>query len=336
MHVFINILCWNDERYLPDLFASLERQTFKGFTVRLLDNGSTDGSVDYLREHHSQALVVRNVRNLGFAPGHNQLMRLVFERAQVQDLASTGILVMNPDMILKENAVEELVKALEADQALAAVQPKLLRAFQEHVATEGEGPVKSDILDTTGLTVGRGWRMTDRGAGEVDRGQYDTQPEIFGPTGTMALFRASELAKVMVQGEVFDSTYFFYREDCDLAWRLHSAGLPTRFVPTAVAHHYRGMYGAERRSLVKRLFDRRQQRPLPAAYSTRNQLFTLLKNITWGEFFRAFPLMFFQEGGRVLYGFLFEPETRKLLLQAPRLVPEMLRKRREVQSLRRL
>ncbi len=325
-HVYAHILVWNDRRYLADLFASLQAQTYPNFTVRVLDNGSNDGTLPYIKEHHPHVIVGRNVRNLGFAPGHNQLIQFTLEHLPSDDEAF--VLVMNADMILKDTVVLELVKALQANPELGAVQPKLYRAFGEHLGDEAlEETTQSDILDTTGMKVKRGWRMVDRGAGELDEGQYDQATDLFGPTGTMAMWRVSALRDMMLDGEVFDSDFFSYREDCDLAWRLARSGWKTEFVPTAIAWHYRGMYGAEKQTWWERIKNRRGQRPFTAALSTRNQLFVLIKNLSLLGLLLALPWILFHEGGRVMYGILMEKETRKRLLTNWSLWPKMFKKR---------
>jgi len=330
MHVSVNILTWNDLRYLPDLFASIEAQTYKDVTIRVLDNGSTDGTLAYIQQYHPQYLVARNVRNQGFAAGHNQLIRFALERWG-SDLESKAILILNADMILHERMIEELVVALQADPALGATQPKLLRAFADVTLDDGvEQNVKSDILDTTGLALTKTWRMEDRGAGEMDTGQYDSKTDLVGATGTSALWRATALKELCIDGEPLDSDFFAYREDCDLALRARRAGWKAAFVPSARAHHYRGMYGAAKRSMWQRFLDRRQQRPFPAAMSTRNQLFFLLKNLTPGDFLRYGPIIGINEVARVLYGCLFERETRKLLLKSGGLMFKMVGKRKQV------
>ncbi len=325
-HVYAHILVWNDRRYLADLFSSLKAQTYPDFTVRVLDNGSNDSTLSYLKEHYPHTIVGRNVRNLGFAPGHNQLMKFTFEHLPPGEEAY--ILVMNADMILKDSVVEELVKTLRANPELGAVQPKLYRAFGEHLGDETlEETTQSEIIDTTGLRVKRGWRMVDRGAGELDQAQYDTATDIFGPTGTMALWRATALRDVALDGEIFDDDFFAYREDCDLAWRLARSGWKTQFVPTAIAWHYRGMYGAEKQYWLERWKNRRGQRPFTAALSTRNQLFVLVKNLSILGFILACPWIAFHEGGRVIYGLLTEKETRKKLLTSLPLFLKMIKKR---------
>ncbi len=336
MKVYVHILVWNDRRYLPDLFASLERQTYKNIVIRVLDNGSTDESYQYIQEHFVHAVVARNVRNLGFAGGHNQLLRFTFEHMTEDEGADAAVLIMNADMIADAQLVERLVGALETDTSIDAVQPKVYRAFGEHVGDESlEETVQSDILDTTGLRVGRGWRMRDRGAGEIDKGQYDADRDIFAITGTCALIRASAIRDVLVNGEFYDGEFFAYREDCDVAWRLRFAGHRSAFVPEAKVWHYRGMYGKERASMWSRLWNRKKQRPYFAALATRNQLFVLLKNLTFVDAVLAAPWVLFHECGRCAFGLLFEPETRKLLLRAPLLIPSMLRKRKAAVALRR-
>jgi GT2 family glycosyltransferase len=329
MHVYVHMLVWNDRRYLPDLFASIEDQTYPYFTMRILDNGSTDETVEYLHQYYPHTLVSRNVKNMGFTGGHNQLMNFTFDRLSEDEEAY--ILVANSDMIWSPAVIEELVKALDSDSELGAVQPKLYRAFGEHVGNEIlEETMKSDILDTTGLRVQKNWRMTDRGAGELDTGQYNELTDIFGATGTMALFRASALRSVMENGVIFDADFFAYREDCDLAWRLRRAGWSSRFVPTAIAHHYRGMYGAEKQSWFNRLRNRQSQSPFFAALSTRNQLLMLLKNLSSLDFILSLPFLIMGELPRIMYGFFFEPKTRKRLLEIPRLAGKMLKKRKQI------
>ncbi len=336
MKIAIHILTWNDRRYLPELLASLAAQDFPDVVVRILDNGSTDDTVKYLQEHLPQAVVARNVRNLGFAPGHNQLVRYTLEHLPEDQLDDWAILIMNSDMMLDPKCVSTLVAALEHDASVNIVQPKIYRAFGEHIGDETmEETVRSDILDSTGLRVTKGWRMVERGAGEIDKGQFDALRDVFGPSGACAMFRASTVRDLLVQGELYDGDFFAYREDCDLAWRARGAGQRTAFIPAAKLWHYRGLYGAEKQTLWQRLTNRKRQRPFFAALSTRNQLFVLLQNLTWSDLFLALPWILFNETGRVLYGLLFERETRQVLLASPKMLRGAFKRRAEAMAMRR-
>jgi GT2 family glycosyltransferase len=330
--VYVHLLVWNDRRYLPDLFDSLQTQSFKDFTVRVLDNGSMDDTLKFIQEKHPRTLVARNNKNAGFAPAHNQLMKFTVEHLEEGE-EDPFVLVLNSDMILHPDLIGTLVKALEANPKLAAVQPKLFRAFGEVTGDDALVDVTlSDILDTTGMGVKKGWRMFDRGAGELDEGQYDAQTDIFGATGTCALFRLSALLDVLVDDEVFDGDFFAYKEDCDLAWRLRKAGWDSLFVPAATAHHYRGMFGADKQTFWQRIRNRRSQRPFFAALSTRNQVFMLMKNLSVLGFIKSSPRIVLGNGGRMLYGFLFETETRRRLLSSLPLFFKMLKKRKQIKT----
>jgi len=327
MHVYIHIIAWNERDYLPALLESIEAQTYKNITIRLLDNGSTDKTYDYIQQHYPKNLVVRNNKNLGFAEGHNQLIRFTLDRApEGQDAA---ILLANADMLIEPDAIEKMVKAFEKN--VGAVQPKVYRAFGENIGDEYLGEtVKSDIFDTTGLSVSKSWRMSDRGAGDMDTGQYDQKVDIFGAGGAMFMIPIHVVRDVMIDNDFFDSDFFAYREDCDLAWRLQKRKWKTVFVPNAIAYHYRGMYGAEKQSWKQRVKNRKGQSPFFAAYSTRNQLFVLFKNLTIGDLISGLPWIILNEGGRVLYAFIFERQTRLRLVQGLGMMTKMFKKRRKI------
>lgn len=334
MHVSINIVSWNDRRYLPELFSAIRSQTHKDFSVRILDNGNPDGeALQYIMQNEPHWLAVRNTKNVGFACGQNQLARLAMER-YTGDPSTHAILITSSEMDWNPTMLEELVKSLEEHPDVDAVQPKIFQAYSERGDVESD-TVKSDILDSTGMIVRKGWRTADRGSGEMDKGQFDAKTDIFGPAGTVFLARATALVETMVFDEIFDCEFFSYREDADFALRFRRAGHRTRFVPAARAHHYRGMFGADQQSLWQRFLNRKMRRPSVAALATRNQFFVLLKNLTIGELLRGAPWIFFYDGGRALYGMIAEPETRRALLRMPLLLPSMFRKRQAVKLMAR-
>ncbi|MEK7632750.1 MAG: glycosyltransferase family 2 protein [Patescibacteria group bacterium] len=335
MHISINIVSWNDRRYLPEVFAAIRSQTHKDFSVRILDNGNPDGeALQYIMQNEPHWLAVRNTKNVGFACGQNQLARLAMER-YTGDPASHAILIASSETDWNPTMLEELVKVLEEHAEIDAVQPKIFRAYSERGDVESDA-VKSDILDSTGMIVRKGWRTADRGAGEMDMGQFDEKADIVGPAGTLFLVRAIALRDVMIEDEVFDGEFFSYREDADFALRFRRAGHKTYFAPAARAHHYRGMFGTEQQSLIQRFRNRKMRRPSVAALATRNQLWTLFKNLTVGEWFRSAPWIFLYDGSRVAYGVLAEPETRRALLRMPLALPLMFRKRGAVKAIARV
>lgn len=335
MYVSINIVSWNDRRYLPELFSAIRSQTHKDFSVRILDNGNPDGeALQYIMQNEPHWLAVRNTKNVGFACGHNQLARLAMER-YAGDPAEHAILIASSEMDWSPTMLEELVKVLEEHPDVDAVQPKIFRAYSERGDVESDA-VKSDILDSTGMIIRKGWRTADRGAGEMDKGQFDGKTDIFGPAGTLFLVRATAVTETMVFDEMFDGDFFLYREDVDFAIRFRRAGHKTRFAPAARAHHYRGMFGTEQQSLWQRFRNRKMHRSSVASLAIRNQLFALFKNLTFGELLRSFPWILLYDGSRVLYGMITESETRRVLLRMPLLFPSMFRKRQAVKTMSRV
>jgi GT2 family glycosyltransferase len=327
MDVSLHVLSWNGERDLPDLLRSLRALTYPQLAIRFLDNGSIDDSRKHLQEQAPEWLVACNPKNAGFAAGHNQLISYALHRWQGEDLTQKIIVLVNQDMVLDPGCIEEIVKVFEEDSRIAVVQPKIYRAFR--AKSEHDEHVFSDLLDTTGLVLRSHWRMEDRGAGVRDEGQFDARRRLVGASGAFVAYRASALRDIAEHGQFFDEDFFSYREDCDIALRFLKKGYLASFAPQARAWHYRGMFGAEKRSFFQRLQDRRGQQSFRNAWSMRNQLFFLVKEWPF-QAWPSLPGILFHEGGRILYSFFFEPETRTLLLRALPTFPKMFKKRKEI------
>ncbi len=327
--ISVHIVAWNSMRFLPDLLKSLSEQTFQDFSVLVIDNGSTDGVEAFLREQYPQITFLRNVRNLGFSAAHNQGIRYALERWPKEDWSDRFILVTNPDLIFEPNCLERLVASADVHPEAGTFGPKLRRAFGENLHDETlQETVKSDLIDSTGLRARKNRTVADRGAGEMDEGQYDEAVEIFGVSGALALYRAQALQDARFEDEFFDHDFFAYKEDVDLAWRLQHLGWSARFVPDAVAFHYRGMYGKEKMGLWERMRNRRNKSRLRSYYSNRNHWLVLLKNERFINFLLASWRIVPLEGLRVLYTVVFETRNTKSFIDAIALFPRIWKKRR--------
>lgn len=328
--VAINIVTWNGLRYLPELLESIDAQTYRDFVVRVIDNGSDDGTVEYLAGERPDIMLVRNVKNHGFAAAHNQAIRYALDRWDANELAEQYTLITNQDILLEPDFLERLVAEADRNPQFGAFSGKLLRAYGENMNDEYlKETVRSDRIDTTGLRANRWRRFTDRGAGELDKGQYDQEVDVFGVSGALALYRASALADACCRGEYFDEVFFSYREDVDLAWRLRNLGWGARYVPEAVAYHHRGIYGKEKVGWLGRIKDRRKKRPYFAALSTRNHWLAILKNERWLNAVLALPLVVPLELGRICYLAVFETRSLWVVPSFIKLTPRILSKRRK-------
>jgi GT2 family glycosyltransferase len=328
--VSVNIVSWNSMAYLPELFASLASQTFTDFQVLLVDNASSDGVEAYVRANYPTVTLLRNARNLGFCAAHNQGIRFVLDRWSDEQRPTHYVAVVNPDTILSPTCLERLVAEADARPQDGSFGPKLLRAFGENLNDEVmKETVKSDIIDSTGLAARKNRTFADRGAGEFDKGQYDGAPEVFGVSGALALYRASALADANGDGEYFDADFFAYKDDVDLAWRLRLLGWGARFVPAAVAYHYRGMFGKEKMGFVERIRNRRGKSSTRSFYSTRNHWLMLVKDELVLNGLLASPRIVTHELLRVVYVFFFEPKNLRAFFAALFLLPKMWGKRRD-------
>lgn len=309
--VSINILNTNEKHYLGRCLDAIAAQTYPNLEVTVLDNGSTDGSVEFLRTHYPRVRVIENGRNLGYAPGHNVGFRIC-----------TGAYVMplNTDIFLRPTFIAAKVAAMEADDRIGAVEGKLLRYDPNHP----DRP-ETNQIDSVGVVVRRSRRNFDRGQGEVDRGQYDRPEEVFGAGGSAPLYRRAMLEDVRFEDEYFDASFFIYREEVDLAWRMRLRGWRCVYTPDAVAYHVRGFSPATRRR-QPRLFRR---------LSYRNRYLMLLKNETPRNLRRDLgPFLWFEfrQLGHVLFR---EPHLLRGWWEIARLAPRTLRQRRQIQRTRR-
>lgn len=294
-------------KYLPDMLKSIFNQTYKDFSVLVVDNGSTDGTVDFLRANYPQVSILKNSKNLGFSGAHNQGIKFVFNLCQKNnlDLEKNYILMANPDIILTPDFLEKIIPRADAHPDGASFGGKLLKIFNDDLVN-----CPTEIVDSAGLKIFKNRRMSERGAGEEDKGQYDAEKEIFGVSAALALFRLSAIKSSEVKNEYFDSRYFSYKEDVDLAWRLRLFGWKSFFVGSARAYHYRGAYGSEKRTLKTAIRERKIKKGMINYYGISNHLFTILKNDFGINFLKDFPRIFFYELSKFIYILFFE--TRNL------------------------
>lgn len=233
--------------------------------VIVFDNASEDGSADVAEAVTLDGLeIVRSPHNLGFAAALNRILG---------STSSPWVLSLNPDCAPRPDFVARLLEAASDEPRVGSATGKLLRA-------DGPKLVAGSTVDAAGMVVTPSGRHFDRGAGEPDDGRFDRPVGVFGGTGAATLYRRAALDDVAYpDGEVFADSFFAYREDAELAWRLQWRGWQCRYAPGAVAAHRRGLRPEA---------GRRQ----PAAvnrYSVRNRFLLRLHCADVGWHVRCFP-----------------------------------------------
>jgi GT2 family glycosyltransferase len=203
---------WNGVHHLPTCLDSLRRQTYPNFEVIVVDNGSTDGSLELLRGDYGEVKVVALPENRGFAGGVNAGLR----QAQGEVIA-----VFNNDAEADPYWLEELVKGLARHPEAGMATPKVL-LFD-----------RRDVINSAGDFYGVDGVPGNRGVWQRDEGQFDNEEYVFGAAGVAAAYRRAMLDEV----GLFDEELFSFCEDVDLAWRAQLAGWKCIYVPTAVVYH---------------------------------------------------------------------------------------------------
>jgi GT2 family glycosyltransferase len=292
---------WNGAAHLPTCLDALQRQTFTGFETIVADNGSTDGSLDLLSERYPKVRVIALPRNQGYAGGCNAGLR-----------AATGqvLVVLNNDTEVEPAWLAELLLALEQHPEAGMATPKVL-LWDDRTRLHTTG----DYVRTNGIPDSRGvWQR--------DEGQFDDQIYVFGASGVAPAYRREMLDDI----GLFDAAFKSYCEDIDLSWRAQLAGYRCVYTPRAVLYHKVSATG---------------KGTIRSFYVARNTIWTLVKNLppsVWqvhrGEIMAA-QWQRLADALRAWRGSAARATVRGQLASLNGL-PAMVRKRRAIQSARRV
>lgn len=207
--VTIIIPNYNGLTFLGPCMQALARQTCQDFSVLVVDNGSEDGSVEWLREHDVPAIFLPE--NTGFSGAVNRGIRAV---------DTPYIILLNNDTEADPGYVEQLLCAIEASPKIFSVSPKMIQMYNR------------ELMDDAGDMYSlMGWAY-QRGVGrEVWR--YDRPCHIFSACAGAAIYRKSVFDEI----GLFDEMHFAYLEDIDVGYRAKIAGYYNRYCPFAVVYH---------------------------------------------------------------------------------------------------
>jgi GT2 family glycosyltransferase len=291
---------WNGAAHLPICLDALQRQTCTGFETLVVDNGSTDHSLDLLRERYPAVQVMALSRNRGYAGGCNAGLRAASGRL---------LAILNNDTEVEPSWLSELLLALEQHPEAGMATPKVL-LWDDRVRLHTTG----DYVRTNGIP-------DTRGVWQPDQGQFDDQIYIFGASGVAPLYRRTMLEDI----GLFDADFQSYCEDVDLSWRAQLAGYRCVYAPRARLYHKVSATG---------------KGTIRSFYVARNTIWTLVKNLPlelWrrhrGEIVSA-QWQRLIDALRAWRGSAARATVRGQLAGLAGM-PTMLRKRRAIQAARR-
>jgi GT2 family glycosyltransferase len=255
--VSVVVVNHNGRQDLPGLLGSLSCQVRPPDEVLIVDNASSDGSVEYVRQHFPSVRVIALPENVGFAQGNNE--GLAHARGDY-------IALVNPDTTVDERWLAELIHTIELDPDIAAAVPKIYRASEPAIIEQAGAQFNN---------LGHCWT---RGFNQLDTGQFDTTTEVPALTGCSVLLRRDAL-----HGEpLFDRSLFMYYEEFELSIRLRGRGYKVMYAPNAVVYH-KGMQSMQRTT--------RRSNLMQQFYCNRNRLKILFKYYPIASLVRNSPMI---------------------------------------------
>jgi GT2 family glycosyltransferase len=305
--VSIVVLNYNGKHHLKTCLDSLLRTKYPNFEIILVDNGSTDGSVEFVRQNYPMVRIIRLSKNI-YAAGGLMIGAIVAKGKYVAFLGN--------DIEANENWLMPLVEILEKMPWVAAADAKYMNFYERN---------RFDDAAAAGRWIDYLVNNYTRGVREIDYGQYDKLTYEF---GVSTIFRRDTFFKV----GGFDTSFLFGYEDIDLGWRLYLTGYKVVYVPQSIIYHKGGGSSREKMGAPRAkpefyyLIKRNRLIMLVKNYEVRNMLIALF--VTTIEY--ILTAMYFFLTRQNIYGV----QIIRALIYILKNLRKIVRKRALVQSLR--
>lgn len=311
--ISVVLLNWNGEQVVEKCLKSLQGQTYHPLELIVVDNASTDQSVELIRKNFPEVKLVLNEKNLGFGGGNNVGIR-----------ASQGrfIMMLNNDTRLDPSCIEELKRGLEKSDRYGACASKILLEYEENLIDAAGIVVCPD-----GLSIGRG---------RLESGDhYNEETEVFFASDCACLYRREMLEDI----GLYDEDFFAYADETDMGWRAQLAGWKCIYKPRAVVYHFHsassGSYSPFKAFLVERNRIWVAVKSFPFSLLILGQFYTL-----WRYVLQAYGALSGKgAAGRFTSDFSKAALVKiliKVYLSIWKSLPLMIRKRRAIQKKKRI
>ena len=206
---------WNGKEYLKPCITSLINQSYSNVEIIIVDNASSDGSVEYLHEHFPEVKVIRHSQNLGFGAANNAGIKLA---------RGNYIMMLNNDTRLEPTCIYELKKSIEKDEKYGACASRILLANENNLLD-----VAGIVVCLDGLAIGRGrLESSDK---------FNEEEEVFFASDCACLYKKEMLDDIGLTHEIYDEDFFAYADETDMGWRAQLAGWSCIYNPKAVVYH---------------------------------------------------------------------------------------------------
>lgn len=253
MSITIIIPHLNRKRLLEKCLNSILNQTIKSYNIILIDNGSNDGSKEFIRKNHPQIQIIENKENRGYAAAINQGIVLS---------PSEYILFLNNDIFLEKDCLENLLECIETDKNIFAVSSKLIQYHNPDKIDDA-----GDEYTLLGWTKRRGYGKSSK--------KYNKSEEVFSACAGAALYKRDLLEEI---GDL-DENFFAYLEDVDLSYRARINGYKCLYCSKALAYHVGSATSGSRYNKIK------------IKLAARNSTYLPYKNMPWPQLLVNFPFL---------------------------------------------
>lgn len=243
---------WNGKHLLKTCLSSLENQTFSNFETIVVDNGSTDGSIECIKRYFPKVKIVALDKNYGFAKAINEGIRKSH---------SEYLVLINNDTEVDEKCLYYLIQVARKHKEVGFIATKMLNFF------------KRDVVDSAGDYIDEVGHANNIGLGKKDGPKFKKGGHLFLVTGGGSLFKREVFDKV----GLFDENYFAYMEDVDLCLRAQLMGFKGWYEPKAVIYHIHKATSSKNKALLEYLQFRNMTQTIIKDFPTK----ILLKNWRW-------------------------------------------------------
>jgi GT2 family glycosyltransferase len=270
----------NGIEHLKVCYESLAKQSYLDFRILLIDNNSTDKSIEFTRKYFPDIEIIVNKYNYGFAKAVNIgiTRALEFENTDF-------ILLLNNDIECDENFLLEMLNGFVSEE-VGSVACKMMNFYNR------------DKIDSAGDFIKKRGSPYARGHNQIDKGQFNKPEYIFGACAGAVLYKSDVFKKV----GLFDEDFFAYFEDVDLDFRMHLMGYKCFYNPRAICYHKRGATTISREGYQAMLCEKNlialriKNYPLPVLFKYQpyfiagriRRYYRMLRDISFKTFFMAF------------------------------------------------
>ena len=217
--VSIIIPHWNGIETISECLESLSHINFDSFEIIVSDNASTDGSQQWIKDNYPKVRLLENNQNYGYAGGCNK-------GAEIAN--GKFLLFLNNDTVQDPDWLGHLIRCIEKNDEIAAVQPKILNYYDKNIFDYAGG--SGGHMDMFCYPFARGRLFLEQ---EKDKGQYNTAEQCFWASGTSILVRKD----LFIEAGEFDKVFFAHMEEIDLCWRLQAMGYQIWVEPSSIIFH---------------------------------------------------------------------------------------------------